>query len=419
MADIHRYTVKPGVSNIITIKGEALESYICYEDGQKNHIKLYANSTGVVRIPITPNADCQSTVKLNLDSASKKHVLHLCASHKDSKEYPFHILCQPTPASAAVHRALTVDEAHSLKDEELAARGYTPRACFGTGPEASEKWLKAVTTACTVVEARLVKRKDIGSTRRKRHQVATTDGTETSPNWCALEIRNASGGRFGGAWAAWIVPFLTLTPGQHTYVSIWVGIDGDETDAGPSDLVQCGTTSEILSSPSGMVLTPAYAWQELLPNEPTSVVIPDFVVNPGDHIFCNFIMGFGPSLPDFNAPTATFWFRNDTTHVITAASAGRGATLITGSEAEFVVERPGLPQPDGTIPLSGLANFGTINITGPRARLASDVGIDPIFDTVQDAQKLIPMTNTAGTATLATVKIVDDDTAAFTWLGSS
>ena len=241
-----------------------------------------------------------------------------------------------------------------MSDEELIKNGYPLPPDERLSPKGYDIWLQNVTSQQITVNPGLFvnrfTRHDYGNTR---------NGPATSNNWSGVELRGASG-PFAWVSAWWTVPTVTGESKTQTNSSTWVGIDGD----GTTDLAQAGTEQDAFGTGSATVTT-YRAWTELLPNQPTESVLTGISISPGDQVFTEVWIGpagGGPSLT--NPIFMTVCMINMTT------SGGAcfnyttvGSTVIGGSEAEWIMERPSQCDSNGNnCTLSDLANFGNANV---------------------------------------------------------
>lgn len=205
----------------------------------------------------------------------------------------------------------------------------------------------------------------------------------------------------------WNVPSVTGETNTHTYSAFWVGLDGD----GVSDLVQAGTEQENYNFRFpwfSLSISVYYAWTEFLPQQATEQQIANFPINPGDEIFCEVWIGNAGSGPTLSGAFGVLLLENLTTSESTTVYTPVGTTVVGGSEAVWIMERPSL----GTA-LTDLADYTSARMFNAYARKANSPrhrGYVPY----QGANNLqITMVN--GATTLSTVTAIDTYSMRFDW----
>lgn len=206
----------------------------------------------------------------------------------------------------------------------------------------------------------------------------TSRALATSTNWSGyVAANNLSSPRQGSVTAVsgtWVVPTLHSTP-DHTYCSLWVGIDGYNS----STVEQIGTEHDWSNGAQQN-----YAWFEMYPGG--SYSINGFPLRPGDVI--------SASVKYTGNSTFVMTLHNDTRQVTTTIPTQyTRSTVAQMKSAEWIMEAPYL---NGILPLS---NFGVAHlskcmatINGVAARLKNsswqNMGIEMITNT--GAAKAIP-----------------------------
>jgi hypothetical protein len=299
MANTLRYTVVPEKDTLIT--AQVSPDTVCklHLDAadEEQHLKLYADADGIVRVHVHPHAPCDEIVEFMLETEEGvQYRLCLRAAHEPSAQHPFHVPIQVSQEGARVRPALTVHEAETLSNEELVSRGYSPRPKIQSVRGTPDAWLRSVTTPYTWVNPRTVARPDRGrGYAMRRGNDNNSSGTTlvaSTPNWSGFEL-DAPAGSFSAVMGAWQVPPVTTFGliGNSSAV-VWVGIDGDNL----TDLVQAGTGQDISHTfifGIPWTLHSYYGWTEFLPLQPTLQMVPNFVVHPGDQVFVEVsLLGF-------------------------------------------------------------------------------------------------------------------------------
>jgi Peptidase A4 family len=134
------------------------------------------------------------------------------------------------------------------------------------------------------------------------------------------------------------VPTVTGESKTQTNSSTWVGIDGD----GTTDLAQAGTEQDAFGTGNATVTT-YRAWAELLPNQPTESVLTGISINPGDQVFTEVWIGPAGGGPSLTNPFFMIVCMENLTSPGSACFnyTPVGGSIIGGSEAEWIIERPG------------------------------------------------------------------------------
>ncbi len=167
--------------------------------------------------------------------------------------------------------------------------------------------------------------------------VNSRDGAVSSVNWGGYAVTGAAGS-VTQALASWTVPAVTCAPGQTSYSSYWVGIDGFTS----STVEQTGTDSDCRAGVASY-----YAWYEFYPKPSRTISLS---VHPGDEIGAAVI--YSPTTGKFTDAIQDFT-TGKTFKVSSAVSAAQRTS------AEFIVEAPAIC----TLlrcRLASLSNFGTV-----------------------------------------------------------
>jgi len=354
-----RATIPPGIQSPIAVKTKPMATCVVRtaDGGEPSGMaRFFADERGAARFFVRPNDGTESTTRLAVHCESPEgntdQTVELRASKTPSSEYPTPPAL-PSPEGKA-RRALTKDEAANMSDEELIKNGYPLPPDERLSPNEYDIWLRDVTTQRIVVNPGLF------VNRYTRHDYGNTrNGPSTSNNWSGVELRGASG-PFAWVSAWWTVPTVTGESKTQTNSSTWVGIDGD----GTTDLAQAGTEQDAFGTGNATVTT-YRAWTELLPNQPTESVLTGIAINPGDQVFTEVWIG-----PAGGSPSLTKPFFMVVCMMNLTSSGGAcfnytpvGSTIIGGSEAEWIMERPGQCDGNGNnCTLSDLANFGNATV---------------------------------------------------------
>lgn len=198
-----------------------------------------------------------------------------------------------------------------------------------------------------------------------------TFGRSTSTNWSGYAVPGTDARHVIGTWTQ---PSVTCAPGENSWSSPWVGIDGNTS----STVEQIGTDSDCQN---GAPLY--YAWYEMYPKSLVTIAL---AVNPGDSFTGEVTSG----------PSGSFVLKltNNTTHA--SYQTTQTSTRAVRSSVEWVMEGPsrGL-----------LSNFGSVGFAGAAATmgtttgsLGSFAGAQPItMVTRKGVPRAVPSAVTGGT----------------------
>jgi len=347
-----RLTVAPKSSSRIAMKTLPKATCVLHAEGDtaaEHSFKTFADDEGNIRFQVRPSAESDQTahfaVDCTADGKSSTFALELRPNSVPTFDMPAPQAEVRTPQAGDVMRpALSKADAGRLANDELAKRGYPIRPDVKQAPDAYAAWLKAVTQPSRLVDARQVARSDI------RHvKPVKASNFETSSNWSGFELRG-SAGAYDLVMGEWYVPTVYYENNVHTYSAYWIGLDGD----GTSDLWQAGTEQEIQDVNILGIhfdFTTFYGWTEFRPSQATERVLPNFTVTPGDLMFTEVWVGNSGQSPSLSGLYAISFVedvsRGEYTTIyncrglsIFGACTNIGQTVIGGSEAEWIMERP-------------------------------------------------------------------------------
>jgi hypothetical protein len=415
-----RYTVTPGIHTPIAVK--VLPDAPCTlhaEDDDDPHrtLKAYADSDGIVRYHVMPLGESGRLDRLVIDCPRGKeivrHPLHLRSSFEPTSDIP------PPPKEhrlkhrpgARVRPPLSLEDALHLTNKELLPRGYPLRPDPEAAPDAFGAWFRAVSRPATLIEPHVISNPDV------THDTAKRAGPATSTNWSGFELLQSRvvltgeeniGDPYDWVTGTWVVPAVTGAVNQKTYSTLWVGLDGD----GTPDLLQAGTEQDNLTTGNVSVST-YYFWTELLPQQTSEQVINGFTVNPGDEVLINVWVGTGNDAPpSLSGTQGRFFIMNLRTGGFAQMGVDLGTTVVGGSRAVWIMERPTLA--GGTLP--NLANYGSVVLYDASARRANSGRNEPYIGetTLQfTGPRTKQMTMVNGRGTLSTVTAIDANSMRF------
>jgi hypothetical protein len=404
-----RYTIPPFIYSQIVLK--TLPGGICklYREDEKDseqHLKLFADQSGNINFHVRPSSASEEVARIIIESEANNkvisHVIELRPSLKPTPEMPFPTaeLTKPRKTRTSIRPALSEKQMLNLSDEELAKRRYPPRPSSDQTSKAFNNWRRAVSTPAVYLKPQTIARSDIS------HGLALIQhGPATSNNWSGFELRGA--GPYAWVTGKWNVPHVTGEANTKTYSAFWVGLDGD----GTTDLVQAGTEQENFNIDFFFFridFSTYYAWTEFLPQQPTEQQITNFPINPGDEIFVEVYVANAGGSPDLNGFFGQFWVENLSNNHFTIVYTPRGTTVVGGSEAVWIMERPTV---NGSLP--DLADYNSaimFDAYARRNKSARHAGYVPYQG---DTNLQITMMN--GSDSLSTVSAIDAYSMRFSW----
>jgi hypothetical protein len=210
------------------------------------------------------------------------------------------------------------------------------------------------------------------------------DATGASTNWAGCAV-TGPGGSVSDVKGSWVVPAVSCAPGETSYSSHWIGIDGFNSRT----VEQTGTESDCRSG------APSYsAWFEFYPKFPTASRL---AVHPGD------VMSAEVS---YSSAGRSFTLRiSDLTTGLSDQASGKvnGAAR---SSAEWIAEAPS--SSGGVLPL---ANFGTSQFSASSATVSGHAGAIGSFGAAVNS---IDMVSSGGGAVKASTSALSADGTSFT-----
>jgi hypothetical protein len=173
--------------------------------------------------------------------------------------------------------------------------------------------------------------------------------TERSENWAGYIAYDAKV-RITCVEGSWIQPAVTCPATGVQDLAIWVGIDGVKSGPGGvsagTDLVQIGTQAGCHDGRAS-----AFAWYEVIPQDPLSVGIQDMAITPGDRI---------RAMVSFARDVFTLLVVDETSgDSFSIAKTLKGARRQT---AEWIVEAPMIGCPAHCV-IAALPPFGKVTFT--------------------------------------------------------
>ena len=147
-----------------------------------------------------------------------------------------------------------------------------------------------------------------------------------------------------------------------------------------------------------------FVWTEFLPQQPYWQQITNFPIQPGDEVVVDVYIADAGKPPDLAGYFGQFFISNLTNGHFTTTYTPRGNTMVSGSGAEWIMERPSYSGGP-----SRLANYGLATMQGAMA--STPQGGD--LDYQGDNNRQFTMVN--GSNTLSTVAPSGGTSMVFSW----
>jgi hypothetical protein len=419
------YTISPHFSSTIHLRVEPTSVWsVGLEEDREHRLTLIADSTGRVTFQVSAIEARAKFARLLIDSEAQdspaRHSVELRFGDEATSDMPF------PPRTDVVHwiddsklrRPLDVSELLSVSDEELSERRYPARPNPDEAPAAFETWRRAVSSPAIEVEPTVVERPDVTHGLFKA-------GLVGSPNWSGFQLRSSPlfqsfpGGKeapYDWITGTWRVPSVDGHAPGNDGSTMWVGIDGF---APLTDLYQAGTEEDVSTGSSGPItlsLANYYAWTEFLPQQQLEQFIPNFGVLAGDEIFAVVWLGDPGSAPKLDGGFGFTYIHNFRTGEFTMSPTPRGNTNVSGTQAEWIMERPTRTDAYGTKYFPTLADYGRATMSGAYARMA-DSPFGSGYVNYQDRPnvQITMFASTVGGDILSTVRALDAQSMEFRW----
>jgi len=436
-------------------------------------IHIYADDAGIIRFYVHPAAASANNIKLVADcvagAKSASYPVELRADSHPTADMPAAAKISRRAITGHILPALSKDEITKLNNRDLMTRGYPMRPSPVGAPKAYEGWLRAVSAQTTELKAQFRPSSEVredychcyrpyppvrfhlpvinqvlpGLTQAEAVRLSPDElkarGYPVRPNiksgaeyaawlnkvkfpistivpsnspegsniWSGDELQEKAGA-YDWVTGGWNVVSVTGESNANTNTdsSTWIGIDGD----GTTDLVQAGTEQEAFGTGNALVTT-YRAWTEFLPQQGTESVITNFTVNPGDQMFVEVSMGSAGGSLSLSGPFGVFLVSDLTTGVSTYIDTPVGSTVVGGSEAEWIMERPTF----GTTP-ADLADYNTGSIYWAYARRPNSGRHQGYVNCCNGSTSVnITMNNNATGNVLSTASTPDAETVDYNW----
>jgi Peptidase A4 family len=206
----------------------------------------------------------------------------------------------------------------------------------------------------------------------QRHAPRHSFGRGTSTNWSGYAVAGSGATQVIGTWTE---PAVTCAPGENSWSSPWVGIDGDTSNT----VEQIGTDSDCRNGQPFY-----YAWYEMYPKSLVTISIP---VAPGQ--------SFTGEVTYQGSGNYLLKLTNNSTKTPTAFSTTQFSRKAQRSSIEWIMEGPS----NGTLSDFGSVSFSAANgsIGGATANVDQFGNADPItMVTNQGITRAAPLTASGG-----------------------
>lgn len=238
-------------------------------------------------------------------------------------------------------------------DRDRARYGFPVEPDRETQPVLWDKWERSLSRPWR----RIVPEGEVRPARHVRTRLPNANST--SANWSGAVANPPANTVFDTVSATWVVPNAQPPASAwngngyndgHYNALHWVGIDGDG-GAGANDVMQAGTGVDVDASGGVITVTP-YAWYEWYYSVTNNgfIRLNNLTVTPGDVISISVCALTGN---DHGAATIGNVTRAE--YVTQAITRPSSALTLSGSTAEWILEREGLGNTYAT-----LANYGAI-----------------------------------------------------------
>jgi hypothetical protein len=335
IADEQGFTIPPGVQTPVVLKTQPDAACDLHEGGVADPAKMlrvYANEEGYVKVHVGSKQGSGLDSRVQLDCAAAGRVvtypLHLGFSSFPTDDMPAPQSAIPAPKGSRVLPALTDEAARQLSDAELMQLGYSPRPDAAASPDNYAKWLESFSRPVTLLPPHSLSHPDVA------HRGNVQAGPESSSNWSGFEAHSGSRA-YIAVYAQWYVPEVLGESGNVTYSATWVGLDGD----GVSDLVQAGTEQNCVVI-NGVSYDFLGAWTELVPNQMLEQGVSSLSPNIADEMSVKVWVGDSKGNLDQHGGYAWFFLYDVTQGNAVEVSTSFNGTYFSGSEAEWIMERP-------------------------------------------------------------------------------
>ncbi|MGA9154580.1 MAG: G1 family glutamic endopeptidase [Candidatus Nitrosopolaris sp.] len=379
-----RYTVPPDIISKIalnTLPGAICDLYLDDESKADRRLRLYADQSGTARFYAGPAKESKINEKLVIDCSVGGKVIRipveLRIDSNPTSDMPAPHVEYIRSAADKVRPGLSEQEMVNLSGGELIKRGYPHRPNPKKAPEAFSKWKKRVSRPQIIVDPRSVAEPYLSSRPVVKPKVDLHTDAQTTFNdhWSgAVMFSNPGQAPWYWVGASWPVPSVTGNIGTNSYAWAWVGIDGWDTT--PNCVVQGGTESNYMGG-NQSPLSVYYGWHQYWggpdqnENQHGAQIFMGFNIGPGTEILATVAFDvdcFHPPLTSLNPPctsvTVSLWDETNPDPNIPNPTVSwtyqLGNFAPAGACAEAIMERSTLPDANGNLALTDLANYNAL-----------------------------------------------------------
>jgi len=242
---------------------------------------------------------------------------------------------------------------------ELESWGYPRRPSPEEGPDALARWSTAVSPALTRKIPELAKLEGVShrpATRLTVRSQSTKAVAADASNWSGFALVPAkSAPAFDSVSGRWVLPTVKQPADQclggWDYSSQWVGMGG----ISDADLLQSGSEADVFCDLPGNNVAEYFPWIEWLPG-PTLVLYENVATNtlfpfvPGDYLIVTVTATKFSGGASKNAVVNFADVTQGWSVAITFTAAAVGGSKVTGSSAQWILERPEVGSTLATLP---------------------------------------------------------------------
>jgi hypothetical protein len=224
---------------------------------------------------------------------------------------------------------------------ELLAYGYPPRPDPLHQPRLHALWTKMMSRPMRIIEPQFAVMAKKARGQKRDYGLPAGNG------WCgSVALASSTSVAHPNApvpdavtyvVGQWVVPHIVGPKPGNCMCACWVGIDGGGSAEGASgDILQAGTTQQIIANSHGGGDYSSFAWCEWYPGDPSTIT--NLAVSPGDTMFCSICVS-SPTAAVIHLLNVTTGV--GTTFTKTAPTSVDGQQVIvrlSGASAEWIVE---------------------------------------------------------------------------------
>lgn len=173
---------------------------------------------------------------------------------------------------------------------------------------------------------------------------------------------------------------INSVPDGGAYTAVWDGIGGGQEGGSPT-LLQAGTASNSFCDQGETCTQQYFPWYEMYPGE-DQVMLKDWPINIGDQMFSAVAYSPGTNQASFMICD----FAKTVNRCVITEESVQG---ITGTGAEWIMERPTISDISGPSIEPHLADFGNVNITNAQVLNSTDPQWQPMGSNINIAYDMV------------------------------